>query len=331
MDWLNCNANLPDKTFSLTSSSRWKKSLVSSIDTIQGMSTASEHDTIVVDMSLRAQRTKTSPHKIYLWSKVQWPTIKEETSAFSTCFCAESLDKSVDEQWDLIESHISKMIDKHVPTKTFKMRFDQPWLTTDLKRKCCKKQRLYNKWKKLKARRKPCATARDAYQKLHHDTSHLLQKTRMKYINKILSGGLEEKSNRPFWHYIKAQGTEAFGVAPLKEKVQVYLDSTKKASILASQFRSVFTVDYDASAHTHIHGPSLPPIPDVSISEQGIKKLLQGVSPRKASGPDQIPFRMLQELRKELTPVFTALFKNSYETGSLSAVCKSAWVTPVFK
>ena len=40
---------------------------------------------------------------------------------------------------------------------------------------------------------------------------------------------------------------------------------------------------------------------------------------------------MLQEQHEELTPVFTALFKNSYETGSLPAVWKSAWITPVFK
>ena len=196
------------------------------------------------------------------------------------------------------------MIIKHVPTKTSKTRFDQPWLTKDLKKKCCKKQCIYNKWK-LKARRKPCATARDAYKKLHHDTSHLLQKTRMRYINSILSEGLEEKSNWLLWRYIKAQRTEAFRDAPLKEKGWLYSDSSKKASILPRQFRSV--------------------------SKQGIKKLLQGVDPCKAPGPDQIPCHMLQELHEELTPVFTALSKNSYETGSLPAIWKSVWVTPVFK
>ena len=161
-------------------------------------------------------------------------------------------------------------------------------------------------------------------QKIHHDTSHLLQKTQMRYINNILSEVLEEKSNRPFWRYIKAQRTEAFGVAPLKEKGHVYSDSIKKASILARQFRSVFTVDDDASANNHLRGPSLLAIPDVTISMQGIKKLLQGVNPRKASGPDQIPCRMLQELHEDLTLVFTALFNNSYETGSLPSVWKSA-------
>ena len=69
----------------------------SSIDTIPSISTASDHDAIVVDTNLRAQCAKASPQKVHLWSKAQWPTIKEETSAFVTHFCAESLNKPVDE------------------------------------------------------------------------------------------------------------------------------------------------------------------------------------------------------------------------------------------
>ena len=57
-----------------------------------GISTASEHDTIVVDKSLGAQHTKVSPHMIHMWSKVQWSIIvKEESSAFETRFVLESL------------------------------------------------------------------------------------------------------------------------------------------------------------------------------------------------------------------------------------------------
>ena len=307
------------------------ESLVSSIHTIPGISTVDEHEAIVVDMTIRAQRTKESPRKIYQWGKARWATIREETAYFSTRFCADSLEKPVDEQWELIEAHISTMLESHVPTKKSKARFDQPWLTTDLKRRCNRKQRLYNKWKKLKARNQPCGTAREAYKKLHLETNHLLQKSRMRYINNILAEGLEEKSTRPFWRFIKSQRTESFGVAPLKEKGQVYSDSGKKASILANQFRSVFTVDDDEAVNTFLHGPSLPAIPDITISEQGIRKLLKGVDPRKASGPDQIPCRMLQELHVELAPVFTALFRNSYQTGSLPAVWKAAWISPVFK
>jgi hypothetical protein len=104
---------------------------------------------------------------------------------------------------------------------------------------------------------------------------------------------LQEKSQKPFWRYIKAQRTEPIGVTPLKEKGQVNSDPVKKASILAHQFRSVFTVDTVSDANTYLHGSSIPPLLDMYICEMGIKKLLKGVDPSKASGPDQIPCRLL--------------------------------------
>ena len=40
---------------------------------------------------------------------------------------------------------------------------------------------------------------------------------------------------------------------------------------------------------------------------------------------------MLKELHEELSPFFTALFRNSNESGNLPEVWKSSWVSPVFK
>ena len=88
---------------------------------------------------------------------------------------------------------------------------------------------------------------------------------------------------------MKTQRTESTGVAPLKEAGQIYSDPKKKASILAQQFKSVFTQD-DADSHaTFLEGPSYPPMADIVIEEAGVLSLLKGVDRSKASGPDQIP------------------------------------------
>jgi len=55
------------------------------------------------------------------------------------------------------------------------------------------------------------------------------------------------------------------------------------------------------------------PIPVYSMrltdySEEGVAKLLKEINPYKASGPDEIPCRVLKELAVELAPVVTALF-----------------------
>ena len=78
-----------------------------------------------------------------------------------------------------------------------------------------KKQRLYNRWKKLKScKKKPCKGAREAYKCYQHDTNNLLKKSQNQYINNILFEGLENKSPKSFCYYIKTQRTESSGVTP---------------------------------------------------------------------------------------------------------------------
>ena len=65
-------------------------SLMSSIDTIPGISTDTEHEAIMVDLNLKAEITKSVPHRVYLWNKVKWDSIKAATSEFVSQFCAEA-------------------------------------------------------------------------------------------------------------------------------------------------------------------------------------------------------------------------------------------------
>jgi hypothetical protein len=145
--------------------------------------------------------TKSQPCKIHQCSKVDWTEVREDTADYARQFCGELKDAPVDDQWKSIENHLTKMVKTHVPIKMSKARTDQPWLTTELKKRCRKKQRMYNRWKKLKSRNKPCRGTREAYKRFHQGTTHLLQKARMQHINNILADGLQEKSQKPFWRY----------------------------------------------------------------------------------------------------------------------------------
>ena len=98
----------------------------------------------------------------------------------------------------VLPTNITIMKD-HVPTKLSKSRKDQPWLSKELKRRCRRKQRLYNKWKKCKASNKSCKAAREAYKKFHQETNTVLNQARNQYISNILTEGLENKTQKPFW------------------------------------------------------------------------------------------------------------------------------------
>ena len=93
-----------------------------------------------------------------------------------------------------------------------------------------------------------------------------------------------------FYSFVKHNKTEQCGVAPLKHQGLTYTDLVDKANIINRQFEPVFSMPYPlslkqlAKQSTSTH--STPKMQIIDISIEGVDKLLQGLSPNKASGPD---------------------------------------------
>ena len=52
---------------------------------------------------------------------------------------------------------------------------------------------------------------------------------------------------------------------------------------------------------------------DIVVTKEGVTKLLKGLNPSKALGPDELHPRVLKELATELGPVFAHLFQQSID------------------
>ena len=278
------------------------------------------------------QTSKPRPPRNFLgksiseWKQVDWVTMREEATAFSKTFPSASADRSVAENYDQIDKLITSVL-RHVLTKMSRARIDLPWLSQALKRKCKAKQRLYNRAKKSG---KP--GHHKHYKEAQKSFQSELKKAKRQYINSTLYTSLDKGNHKPFWKFIRIQREDNVGVAPLKEDGRLQAPHEAKYKILAKQFKSVFTDDkYDPFSEARLHGPSYPPIRDLYIREEGVQKLLAGIDPCKASGPDEIPFRVLRELASELAPVFTCLFRQSLLTGDLPQSWLTAWIAPVFQ
>ena len=62
---------------------------------------------------------------------------------------------------------------------------------------------------------------------------------------------------------------------------------------------------------------SAPFMEDIVVTKEGVTKLLKGLSPSKALGPDELHPRVLKELATELGPVFAHLFQQSIDKGEI--------------
>ena len=120
------------------------------------------------------------------------------------------------------------------------------------------------------------------------------------------------------------------GVATLKVGSTIISDSEKKAEALSSQFKSVFTEE-DTTDMPSLGNPCTPPMEQIEVSTYGVEKMLQGLNPSKASGPDQIPLWFLKMTASEIAPVLTNIFQQSLDTGEIPKDWRDANICAIFK
>ena len=70
---------------------------------------------------------------------------------------------------------------------------------------------------------------------------------------------------------------------------------------------------------------------DIVVSKDRVIKLLKGLNPSKALGPDELHHSVLKELATELGPVFAHLFQQSIDTGEIPKEWSLANSCPLFK
>jgi len=287
----------------------------------------SDHTGIVlVDCDIRPSYIKSKPRLINMFSRANWEEMKKATLIFQTNFLNSCEDKDIDTCWEEFKKHIETVIEKHVPNKMTSRRYNLPWLTGELKRMCKKQHRAYNKYKKS-----GLAANKTKFLKLKKATAKAIKKAHWDYVNNILSESLSTNDSKPFWKYIKSKRQENTGIAPLLQRGVLHSNSLDKANILNNQFKSVFSCPDSGSITPRLDGEGYGIIDNLTITCDGVQKLLEKIKPQKASGPDNIPGRVLRELAVEIAPVLTAIFSKSLNTGTLPRPWTKAIVTPIFK
>ena len=69
----------------------------------------------------------------------------------------------------------------------------------------------------------------------------------------------------------------------------------------------------------------------IKISPEGVLKLMQNININKATGPDDIPGKLLQICASELYIPFSILFQKSIDSGTVPDEWKPAHIFPLFK
>ena len=197
--------------------------------------------------------------------------------------------RSVQEKFNLITSFIQDSVDKHIPSKTSLSVSSVPWLTPEIRRKIRRKNATHAKAKKTGS-----AKLRTKFETLRREIKADIRKQHELYVNNLVG---DVKANpRDFYRYINSQKKDVQGIPPLKKRNGSGLAESdfEKADEFNGQITDVFT----KTEHSQVPllNRKAPFMEDIVVSKEGVTKLLKGLNPSKALGPDELHPRVLKEL-----------------------------------
>ena len=136
------------------------------------------------------------------------------------------------------------------------------------------------------------------------------------YVNSLVG---DVKANpRDLYRYINSQEKDNQDIPPLKRRggTGITVSETEQAD---REFNGQFMDVFNKSDHSEVPFLiwSAPFMDDIVVSNEGVTKLLKGLNPSKALGPDELHPRVLKELVAELGPDFAHLFQKSLGTGEI--------------
>uniref|UniRef100_A0A669BHJ9 Reverse transcriptase domain-containing protein n=1 Tax=Oreochromis niloticus TaxID=8128 RepID=A0A669BHJ9_ORENI len=212
----------------------------------------------------------------------------------------------IDEYTDSVCGFIRKCVEDVVPSRTVKSFPNQkPWINGDVRTA-------------LAARSTAFASANTSdYKHAHYQLRKTIKAAKREYRDRV-----EQQFDNPrsMWQGLNAitdfrgKTSTPQTTASLCEDLNVFYARFDTANTMRPD--SVRTAD-DASAHT--------------VSEEDVRKCFRRVNPRKATGPDGIPGRVLKSCAAQLAGVFTHIFNLSLSLSVVPACFKMATIVPVPK
>ena len=168
------------------------------------------------------------------------------------------------------------------------------------------------------------------HKKHRNHVQRLVHKAHDSYVCNISGQSLAEGDPKRFHSYLRTKRTENLTIPVLHTGDEYHVNNAAKAEALSDQFKAAFT--REDTSNTPDMGPSpFKEIGNIYFTQPGIQKLLEKLKPGKASGPDELPARVLKETAPCISGILSFLFHQSYESGCTPSDWTKATVTAIYK
>jgi hypothetical protein len=230
----------------------------------------------------------------------------------------------IDLVWDTVRNGFHQAVDKNVPSKTCRIKppHEPFWFNLEAKKACTKQKRLYRSYKKYGDQ-----AVLAGYKVLRKANKKLFRKLKSRYFENKLYDPLKDGDTKPFYRHIKNLRGGDNTIHSIETSPGVLSqDKLTMANTLNNYFHSVFSNAGSSLPLIHCQEDRC-----MTITKEGVLKLLVKLKSGKAPGPDHLTKEILCLDSDKCSEILVDFFNLSITTGTLPAEWKTANVTPIFK
>lgn len=176
-------------------------------------------------------------------------------------------------------------------------------------------------------RRRPSAHSADNLSELRTQLKHDIERAKDYYQSVSLKRFLSTSPEK-FWRHLSPK--EKKSITSLLIDGTARTDKKEMADALNNYFCSVFTDDDGIIPH-FMTLEEVPPIDDISISEEGILSILLKLDVKKSSGIDGTPNTFLHRYAEWCAKFLCLIFRKSLSHAEIPSDWKRARITPIPK
>ena len=232
--------------------------------------------------------------------------------------------KNVNEAWSLFKSRVEELIQKHVPLTKRRKHNDPPWMNSDIKKCIEEKKKLWKTWKRTNKEKDG-----QTYKKKVTQTKRKIRNSKNSYERAVMQN--RNTDPKIFYSYVNRAKATRSKIGPLtNDNGDIIVDPKEQAQILNKFYGSVFTHDGDVCPEVRQREDGAT-LEEIEITEKVVEEVIKELKDDSAAGPDNIPPRLLKELKEEVVRPLTLIFQMSMEEGRIPDDWRLANVTPIFK
>lgn len=240
-------------------------------------------------------------------------------------------DFTIDESSKIFTETLTNIIKECVPNRTVTIRStDAPWFKHDLKTKINRRNKLYKKAKRSNTREDW-----NNFHALRNEIVGHIRKQKLDYYNELNDkiNGLQV-GQKEWWKIVKTflnkKGIDSNEIPPLTVDGHTYYSNIDKAETFNNFFTKQCNLDNEDDPLPIIE-TNESEINKIHLTSSEVKNVLKSLDASKATGPDQIPNKVLALAADIIAIPLSNFFNRCLNECKFPTIWKMANVTPIYK